>query len=98
MRRMVFLVVAALAAGCGRDVAIPAGTAWSDPAPPTWATQPRLAITDNGDDTLAFVSLDLPTPKLYGFVPVGDIPVELEGPHHLVASPSGDYLYVGLSN
>ena len=31
-------------------------------------------------------------------MPVGDVPVELEGPHHLAASPDGKYIYYNLSN
>src|SRR5438045_1214877 len=68
------------------------------PASPGWTAQQRLAISDNGDDTLAFVSLDLPTPKVLGYMPIGDVPVEREGPHHLAVSPEGKYLYVPLSN
>ena len=35
---------------------------------------------------------------LLGELPVGDVPVELEGPHHLAASPDGKYIYYNLSN
>jgi len=55
----------------------------------------RLLTTNNGDDTLSVV--DPATQTVLGRVPVGFIPVELEGPHHLVADPEGRFVYVNLS-
>jgi DNA-binding beta-propeller fold protein YncE len=84
--------------GCGGVTFPPDGGRWPAAPVPDWAHQPRLGMTDNGDDTLAFVSTDLPTPKRLALVPIGDVPVELEGPHHIAASPDGGFLYVNLSN
>jgi DNA-binding beta-propeller fold protein YncE len=68
------------------------------PQPLAFASQPRFAVTVNLADELAYVSADGQMPQLYGEMPVGDVPVELEGPHHIAASPDGKYLYVNLSN
>jgi DNA-binding beta-propeller fold protein YncE len=83
-------------AGCG--VSLPPGSDWPTRPVPPWAAQPRFAITVNLDDELAFVSTDPYATTLFGTEPVGDIPVELEGPHHLVASPDGLFIYANLSN
>jgi DNA-binding beta-propeller fold protein YncE len=98
-RRLYAAALPALLLGCARgDVAFPPdGAAWPSPATPSWSHQARLAITDDGDDTLAFVSTD-PMPALLGFAPVGDDPLRIEAPHHLAASPDGQTLYVNLSN
>jgi DNA-binding beta-propeller fold protein YncE len=71
---------------------------WPARAVPAWSRTARLAVTENNDDTVAFVSLDVPQPTLHARVPVGDIPVEVEGPHDLTASPDGAYLYVVISD
>jgi DNA-binding beta-propeller fold protein YncE len=88
-----------ITAGCTRAIqfASPDAGEWALPPTPVWAHQKRLATTDNGDDTLAFVSDDGML-SLLGMMPVGDIPVELEGPHHVAASPDGKYLFIDLSN
>lgn len=84
--------------GCEREVIIPPGLAW-ETEPPDYVGQARLAITNNGDDTLAFVAFDKPEkPELLGLAHVGDNPVDLEGPHHLTASPDGRFIYFNLSN
>ena len=93
MRR---LLVCALACGCTRSVSFPANSDWPAPAVPAYVHQARFAITDNLSDELSFV--DPVQPVLFGSVPVGDVPVELEGPHHLAASPDGKYIYYNLSN
>lgn len=85
--------------GCERGVDLPAELAWPALPRPTYTGQPRLALTNNGDDTLAMVSLDdLSKPRLLDRVPVGKSPIELEGPHHLIASPDGAFIYFNLSN
>lgn len=94
MRRL--LLCALVAAGCGQSVSFPADGNWPTPTPPAWVHQARFAITDNLADELSFV--DASQPMLYGNVPVGDVPVELEGPHHIAASPDGKYIYYNLSN
>lgn len=84
--------------GCERDVILPPGLSW-DREPPDYLGQGRLAVTNNGDDTLAFVSLDTPAqPRLLGLANVGDNPIDLKGPHHLMASPDGRFIYFNLSN
>ncbi|MSP62662.1 MAG: YncE family protein [Myxococcales bacterium] len=101
MRRPRAALLAPLVALLGCDAGISFqgdGGSWAAAPVPPWARQARLVITDNGDDTLAFVSLDRPTPRLLAIVPVGNIPIELEGPHHLAASPDGAAIFVGLSN
>lgn len=86
-------------AGCERDVVIPPDLAWQEPTPPSYLAKPRLAATVNGEDRLAFASLDsLDSPKLYGLAAVGKNPIEGEGPHHLVASSDGRFIYYNLSN
>jgi DNA-binding beta-propeller fold protein YncE len=61
----------------------------------------RLVITNNMDDTLSLLDLDTMDSPGWGElarIPVGLNPVELEGPHHTVASPDGAFYYVGISN
>lgn len=61
--------------------------------------QTRLGVTNNGDDTLSFVSTDsLDAPRVLGVARVGNSPIEPEGPHHLVASPDGESIFFNLSN
>jgi DNA-binding beta-propeller fold protein YncE len=89
------LIVGACA--CDRAVVFPSGATFPAAALPG-AGQSRLVITNSGDDSLSFVSLDLPTPRLLSRAPVGDDPVDIEAPHDVAVSPSGDALYVVLSN
>lgn len=93
MRR---LLLCALACGCTQSVSFPANSNWPAPVVPDYVHQARYAITDNLSDALSFV--DPIQPVLLGNAPVGDVPVELEGPHHLAASPDGKYIYYNLSN
>lgn len=100
MRDSAVLIAAMLLGllGCEREVIIPPGLAW-ETEPPDYIGQARLAVTNNGDDTLSFVSMDAPdAPRLLGLAHVGDNPVDLEGPHHLTASPDGHFIYFNLSN
>jgi DNA-binding beta-propeller fold protein YncE len=85
-----------VAAGCG--VSYPSDARWPDRPMPPYASSDRFAITVNLGDTLAFVSADPLAPSLFGAQPVGEVPVELEGPHHLAASPDGRFVYMNLSN
>ena len=71
---------------------------WPAETMPGWISQPRFAITDNLSDQISFVNTDLMSPQLLGNEAVGDNPVELEGPHHVAASPDGQFLFVNLSN
>jgi DNA-binding beta-propeller fold protein YncE len=94
MRRLLLCV---LLAGCGQSVSFPSsGGNWPAAAELPFSHQARFAITDNLSDELSFV--DATKPSLLGNIPVGDVPVELEGPHHLAASPDGKYIYYNLSN
>lgn len=93
MRR---LLLCALLAGCGQSVSFPADGNWPAATTPPWIHQARFAITDNLSDALSYV--DATQPMHLGDVPVGDVPVELEGPHHIAASPDGKYIYYNLSN
>lgn len=85
--------------GCDREVTYPPGLSWGEPDVPDYVHSVRLAITNNGDDTLSYVSTDsLTQPRLLGTGLVGNNPIELEGPHHLGASPDGKFIYYNLSN
>lgn len=85
--------------GCEREVSYPPGTEWGTPPLPAYTGQPRLGLTNNGDDTLAFVSIDsLDQPRLLGKATVGNNPIELEGPHHLAATRDGRTIFYNLSN
>ena len=90
------LLLCALACGCTQSVSFPANSNWPTPVVPDYAHKARFAITDNLSDELSFV--DPVQPVLYGNAPIGDVPVELEGPHHIASSPDGKYLYYNLSN
>ena len=52
-------------------------------------------VTNSYSDTVTV--LDLGTGETIGTYPVGRDPVTLDGPHHVVVSPSGDAVYVALS-
>src|SRR3954463_13515022 len=91
------VVLCVLLGGCTQSVSFPSsGGAWPAAPEPAFVHQARFAITDNLSDELSYV--DAVQPTLLGNVPVGDVPVELEGPHHLAASPDGKYIYYNLSN
>lgn len=90
------LACALVSTGCGQAVKFPANGNWPAPVVPAFVHQARFAVTDNLSDQLSYV--DPTTPRLLGNVPVGDNPVELEGPHHLAASADGRFIYYNLSN
>src|SRR3954467_7909062 len=83
-------------AGCGQSVSFPANGNWPAAEVPAFVHQARFAVTDNLSDTLSYV--DPVAGTRLGDVPVGDVPVELEGPHHLAAPPDGKFIYYNLSN
>lgn len=87
-------------AACERSIDFPTtGSTWADPPVPAFSSQVRLVTTNNGDDTLSFVSTDsIAAPRLLGTAVIGENPVDLEGPHHLAHSPDGRWLYYNLSN
>jgi DNA-binding beta-propeller fold protein YncE len=90
------VLVVTLASGCG--ITFPTNSQLPPWSTPPWAHQNRFAITNNRSDELSFITADSAMPTLLANMPVGDIPVELEGPHHLAASPDGKYIYYNLSN
>lgn len=96
----VLISAVALCLGCeGSELRIPPGLAWEAPSVAPYIGQTRLGVTNNGDDTLSFVSTDsLDAPRVLGVLRVGNNPIEPEGPHHLVASPDGQFIYYNLSN
>lgn len=75
---------------------------WPAPASlPPIGPAGRVVITNSLDDTLSLLDLDTMDSPNWGElarIPVGLNPVELEGPHHTVASPDGAFYYVGISN
>jgi DNA-binding beta-propeller fold protein YncE len=83
--------------------AYPASAAWSDQRP-SIAPGPgegRIFITNNLDDSLSIIDLDAigsDSLAVLRQAPVGLHAVEREGPHHVVASPDGDVVFVGISN
>jgi hypothetical protein len=90
------LPLCALLAGCN-GVSFPANSQWPGPTAPAFDGKARFAITNNKSDSLSFIAADGSGTNL-GAVPVGDNPVELEGPHHLASSPDGQFIYYNLSN
>jgi DNA-binding beta-propeller fold protein YncE len=96
MRRFSLFVL--FLGGCGGVTFSPGQGQWNPAIAPAWAHQGRFAITDNRSDELSFVTDLAAQPQLLGNMPVGDIPVELEGPHHLAASNDGKFIYYNLSN
>src|SRR5688500_8520633 len=102
MRRPVLLALASLAvfaSGCPRDEE---KTEWIYEPGPKWPARQILPAGANWrvtshayDDTLSFYDAD--TLALEATIPVGLSPAELEGPHHVVLSPDGQFLYTGIS-
>jgi DNA-binding beta-propeller fold protein YncE len=87
-------VLIGLLAGCGGGPT----DEWPAVAPLPFSNKARFAITDNRSDELSFVDIDGATPTMLGSIPIGDVPVELEGPHHIAASKDGKSIYFNLSN
>lgn len=86
-------LVVALGA-CTEDV--PSSSVWPDGTEPIRGQAPLGYISNNGDDTVSVV--ELTTMTELARVPVGLVPVHLEGPHHLTIDATNGWLYVGLSN
>lgn len=88
-----------LSSGACAPPPLPEALTWGEPPLVPYRSQPRLAITNNGDDTLSFLALDDPARlRLLGSTAVGNSPLELEGPHHLAPSADGRHLFFNLSN
>jgi DNA-binding beta-propeller fold protein YncE len=93
---LLFLVSACTLFSCGKaeTPAFQGADFGTDPARPG-PLNGLFLTTDNGSDLLSAV--DPATQKVRFSIPVGFIPVELEGPHHLTADPAGQFLYINLS-
>jgi DNA-binding beta-propeller fold protein YncE len=75
---------------------LPEEAYWADTRDPVPVGEGLVLVTNNLDDTVSLVALGDFTEV--GRTPVGLIPVEREGPHHLAVDPAGDFYYVGISN
>jgi hypothetical protein len=97
MRIRRFLIGAVLAlSACGKsEKPIFHGTDFGADPPAPGPLNGLFLTTDNGSDLLSAV--DPATRKVRFSLPVGFIPVELEGPHHLAADPLGRFVYINLS-
>lgn len=80
------------------DFAVPPDLAWSERRRIPPIVGPLALVTNNYDDTVSYVDLGLTPPAEVARIPVGLSPVEREGPHHLVLEPSGEVVWVGISN
>lgn len=90
----VLCAFAVLVTACTEDV--PSSSVWPDGTQPIRGQAPLGYISNNGDDTISVV--ELATMTELARVPVGLVPVHLEGPHHLTIDAANGWLYVGLSN
>jgi YVTN family beta-propeller protein len=90
------LAAAALApVGCGEEVPQYARDPFAGEPPRPGPMGGKLITTNFGDDSLSV--LDPESRAVLWRVPVGFVPIELEGPHHLSVDPAGAFLYVNLS-
>ncbi len=87
-------LLGALVGGCAEPAASTA--TWPTGHTPIRGAGPLAYVSDNGSDTVSVVSLR--TMTRLARVPVGLDAVQREAPHHLVAAPDLDALFVGLSN
>jgi hypothetical protein len=93
--RFVTTFILALAS-CGKtEQPVFHGAAFGADPPAPGPLNGLFVTTDNGSDRLSAV--DPVTRQVRFTIPVGFIPVELEGPHHLAADPAGRFLYINLS-
>jgi len=90
-----WLAASLIALGCGNAKPIFSGDAFTADPPRPGPLNGMFVATNNGDDTLS--AIDPGSRQTRWTMPVGFIPVELEGPHHIVADPSGAFFYVNLS-
>ncbi len=91
------LLVAVALVGCGgrERPRYEADAAFTSDPPRPGPMAGHIVITNNGDDSLSVVDPDAAT--LRWKIPIGLIPVELEGPHHLAVDRRGEFVYVNLS-
>jgi DNA-binding beta-propeller fold protein YncE len=93
--RVIAIYVLALAS-CGKtEQPVFQGAEFKTDPPAPGPLNGLFVTTDNGSDRLSAV--DPLTQKVRFTIPVGFIPVELEGPHHLAADPAGHFVYINLS-
>ncbi len=102
---LLFAALVMLVAGCRSpdDVVFEREAHWPRRTAYPGVGQGRIVVTSSGDDTLTLfdlAELDGPALTPLARVPVGLVPVELEGPHHAAISPEGqsEFFYVGISN
>jgi DNA-binding beta-propeller fold protein YncE len=84
--------------GCGREIpayALDRGFGPTDPTLP--GMHGRIVTSNNGDDTLSIVDPDPAATAPAFSLPVGLVPIEPEGPHHIAAAPDGSAVYLNLS-
>jgi DNA-binding beta-propeller fold protein YncE len=93
----VLIALGAVCAACG-GVSVPSSVQWPTAEVEPWSSEARFAVTVNLEDEIAFVPADGVRTDAFGAAKVGNIPVELEGPHHLASSPDGKWIYFNLSN
>src|SRR5256885_2619259 len=90
------LAVVLAFSACGKsETPVFHGAAFGADRPAPGPLNGLFLTTDNGSDLLSAV--DPATRHVRFSIPVGFIPVELEGPHHLVADPAGKFVYINLS-
>lgn len=74
---------------------------WRDTRGYSGTGEGRILITNNLSDSVSILDLaKVGSDELRELtrVPVGLIPVEREGPHHVTAEPGGEHYYIGISN
>jgi hypothetical protein len=87
------------------DYGVDIDDVWADGAPQPIAAGPgerRIVVTNNLDDTVSIVSwsklLAGDDDAEISRFPVGLVPLEREGPHHVSVDAAGRYAFVGISN
>jgi hypothetical protein len=91
----VLLFALPVSPGCGDEVPRYAGGGFTSDPPRPGPLNGTIVTTNSGDDTLS--AFDPLTGAVRWQFPIGFVPVELEGPHHIAADPTGAFIYVNLS-
>lgn len=85
----------ALAVACSAPTPVFSGPGFDTDPPRPGPLNGLIVTSGNGDDTLTAVD---PVAAVKRFtIPLGFIPVELEGPHHAAADPLGRWVFVNLN-
>lgn len=91
----------ALAAACGEQTVRYDREPFATDPPAIGSLRGRILTTNSGDDSLSVIDPtgtgDPATPLRSSRMPVGFVPVEIEGPHHATVDPQGRFVYVNLS-